>query len=622
MKWNRHAVVVLLTLGLAGPLKAATLFVEAEAFTEKGGWVVDAQFMDQMGSPFLMAHGMGVPVAEAKTSLDVPEAGAYRVLARTRNWAAHWSPNAEAPGRFQVAVNGRPLDTALGTQGTDWAWQAAGTVKLEKGRATLALRDLTGFNGRCDALILTTDDAFQPPAVPAALEAFRRQMGALTAPEGQHACDLIVVGGGLPGICAAITAARLGLKVALLQDRPVLGGNNSSEVRVHLGGRLNLEPYPRLGDVVSEVGPARGGNAKPAAFYEDQRKLDAVKAEPNIALFLNTRGLAVEMDGRRITAVIGRDVVSGKETRFVAPLVLDATGDGVIGALAGAEFRMGREGRDETGEPTAPPKGDRMTMGASVQWYSEETAAPAAFPDLPWGLAFTDASAQRVKMGEWTWETGMNRDQIAEAERIRDYGLMVVFSNWSFLKNRSAHKADYAKRRLAWVAWVAGKRESRRLIGDLVLTEQDLVNRASHPDGTACTTWTVDLHYPDPANTKYFPGEEFLSIAKHQRIHPCPVPYRCLYSKNVDNLFMAGRNISVTHVALGTVRVMRTLGMLGEVTGMAAAVCRKHDCLPRAVYTDHLDDLKALMTRGAGRGAPQPPQRYNPGGTLMETRKP
>jgi len=606
--------------GVAGALQAATLLVETESFADKGGWVVDQQFMDQMGSPFLLAHGMGMPVADASTRLQVPESGTYRVLARTRNWVAHWTQK-DAPGTFQVAVNGKRLGAVLGTQGAEWDWQEAGTVSLEKGDVALALHDLTGFDGRCDALLLTTDAGFKPETDVAKLEAFRRKMGTITAPQSSGHYDLIVVGGGIPGVCASISAARLGLKVALLQDRPVLGGNNSSEVRVHLAGRQNLDPFPRLGDVVSEIGPAKGGNAQPPEYYEDQRKLEAVKAEKNISLFLNTRGLAVEMEGTKIAAVIGRNIETGVETRFVAPLVLDNTGDGVIGALAGAESRYGRESRSETQESTAPETADAQTMGSSVQWYSRDAKQPVAFPDIAWGLPFNDENCERVKMGEWTWETGMKLHQVDEFERVRDYGMLVVYSNWSFLKNRSKVKADYANLRLDWVAYVAGKRESRRLIGDLILKEQDLVDRVIYPDATACTTWTIDLHYPDPKNTKHFPGNEFKSIAKHKAIYPYPIPYRCLYSKNVDNLFMAGRNISVTHVALGTVRVMRTGGMMGEVVGMAASICKKNGCSPRDVYAKHLDELKALMTKGVGLGKEQPPQSYNLGGTLMKTGK-
>ncbi len=221
-------------------------------------------------------------------------------------------------------------------------------------------------------------------------------------------------------------------------------------------------------------------------------------------------------------------------------------------------------------------------------------------------------------MGEWTWETGMNFDQINDFERIRDYGLLVVYSNWSYLKNHLSNNETYRTRDLDWVAYIAGKRESRRLIGDYILTENDLREQKIYEDGTAATTWSIDLHYPDPKNTEHFPEREFKSIAKHQNIYPYPVPYRCLYSCNTDNLFMAGRNISVTHIALGTTRVMRTTGMLGEVVGMAADICRRHQSLPRSVYEKYLDELKELMKKGTGqRGLPNN-QKYNQGGTLQK----
>ena len=206
-----------LTAGLllSSCLVHAGVLVEAEGFVHRGGWVVDQQFMDQMGSPFLMAHGLGRPVADAVTSCEIPEAGTYRVLARTRDWAAPWGRK-EAPGRFQVLVNDTPLPQVLGTAGAEWGWHAAGRVTLEKGTARLALRDLTGFNGRCDALILTTDENFVPESEVARLEAFRRRIGTVRSAQSSETVDLIIAGGGIPGICMAISAARLGLTVALI----------------------------------------------------------------------------------------------------------------------------------------------------------------------------------------------------------------------------------------------------------------------------------------------------------------------------------------------------------------------------------------------------------------------
>jgi hypothetical protein len=599
---------------MTAPSRGDTVFVEAEAFADKGGWVVDQQFMDQMGSPFLLAHGMGRPVKDAETETSV-KGGRYRVFVRTRNWCEEWSGNAEAPGRFLVKVNGKALPSTMGAKGREWAWHEAGTCELAAGAARIALHDLTGFDGRCDAVVLTSDADFTPPNDVRELDALRRRVGAITRAKSEVKADLVVAGGGVAGICAAISAARLGLKVALVNDRPVLGGCNSSEVRVHLGGWTNIGLYPKLGDVVNEIGPAKGGNAKPAAQYEDLRKLDAVRAEKNITLFLDTHVTGVEKKDGRIAALVGRNIETGVETVFRAPLFADCTGDGTVGVMAGAAFRYGREARDETGEKGAVDKADAITMGASVQWYSRAAKAPVPFPDVPWALAFTEKSCEKVKMGEWTWETGMNRDMIGDFEAIRDYGMLVVYSNWAFLKNHSSVKGKYASLKLDWVAYVAGKRESRRLVGDYVMSEKDVVGNVRHPDGTACTTWTIDLHYPDPKNTVNFPGAEFKSIARHTSfLAPYPVPYRCLYSKDVPNLFMAGRHISVTHVALGTVRVMRTLGMLGEVVGMAAKVCMDHECMPRDVYTHHLEELKARMEKGVGTGRAQPPQNYNRGG--------
>jgi hypothetical protein len=191
----------------------------------------------------------------------------------------------------------------------------------------------------------------------------------------------------------------------------------------------------------------------------------------------------------------------------------------------------------------------------------------------------------------------MNRDQISEFEFVRDYGLRVVYGNWAYLKNRFSDCAKFAEKELSWVAYVAGKRESRRLLGDVILCQQDIQESKKFPDACVVTTWTIDLHYPEANNSKYFPGQEFRSIAEHVKISPYPIPYRTLYSKNVENLFMAGRNISVTHVALGTVRVMRTTGMMGEVIGMAAALCVKNKTTPRGVYEKHLDDLIEMMEK-------------------------
>ena len=593
--------VVFLFFSVASTVWAQTILVEAESFEDLGGWVIDQQFMDQMGSPYVLAHGLGEPVNDATTKVEFTKEGKYRVWIRTRDWVAPWKAPG-APGRFQVFINGKPLKTIFGTEGAEWHWQDGGTVEIVNKQAKIALHDLTGFEGRCDAIVFTTDTNFKPPNEGEGLNSFRRKLlGLPGTPENAGQYDLVVVGGGIAGTCSAVSAARLGLQVALIQNRPVLGGNNSSEVRVHLNGKINLPPYPALGNVVRELDSGKRGNAQHASNYDDQKKLRVVQAEKNIHLFLNTHAYKVEKKGSHIAAVIAKNIITGKGLRFEAPLFADCTGDGTIGFLAGADYRMGREGRAQTEESLAPEEPDKMTMGASVQWYTEKTDEFSAFPDCPWALQFNEESCQRLTRGDWDWETGLNRDQITEFESIRDHALRAVYGNWAFLKNSSRDKDKYEKLKLSWVAYVAGKRESRRLLGDVILQQQDIQQKKEFPDAFVTTTWTIDLHYPAPKNTKYFPGEEFRSIAKFTPIEPYPIPYRCFYSRNIGNLMMAGRCISVTHVALGTVRVMRTCGMMGEVVGMASSLCKKHNTDPRGVYKDHLAELQELAKRGVGK---------------------
>ena len=596
--------------------QAADLLVEAESFSNKGGWVVDQQFMDLMGSPYLLAHGMGVPVEDASTEVAFPKRGEYYVYVRTYNWTAPWRQG-EGPGRFTLSVGEEKISQVLGCTGETWMWQEAGKVSVKEKNTVIRLHDLTGFDGRCDAIYFTTKKGDVPPSDLAELDAFRRK--ALHLPDKVPSAgtyDLVVVGAGIAGMSAAVSAARLGCNVALINDRPVVGGNNSSEIRVHLGGRIEMGPYKELGGLQKEFGPEKGGNAQPAATYEDQKKLDWLAREERVSLFLNYRVIGVEKEGDRIVAVTAKHIENGSELRFEAPLFSDCTGDGTVGYLAGADYRMGRESREEFGESIAPEKADKMTMGASVQWYSVETDGPSTFPEFDYGIEFTDESCERVTMGEWTWETGMNFDQIKDFERIRDYGMLVIYSNWSYLKNRLKGNDLYRNRQLGWVAYMAGKRESRRLLGDYILKEDDLTKHVAHEDASFTTTWSIDLHRPDPKNSRYFPNQEFKAVTTHILIYPYPVPYRCLYSRNVENLFMAGRNISVTHVALGTVRVMRTTGMMGEVVGMAASLCKKYDTTPRGVYRYHLNDLKALMKEGVNEKGLPNNQQYNEGGTL------
>lgn len=598
----------------------------ATKFNDKGDWTVEQQFVLQMGSSYLMAHGLGTPLAkDAKTEINIPEDGDYRLWVRTKNWTAFWSEG-KTPGIFQVLVDGKadssefgigntPLDVKAGIDFPDdidtsrearaeraqWYWQKGETYYLTKGSHSIALHDLMGLDGRCDAIILTSTDEVPGDS----LEDYRALREALLGqgkPEDKGNYDLVVIGAGMSGLCAAIAAARLGLKVALVQDRYILGGNNSSEVRVGLGGQINMPPYPSLGYILNEIGPDRIGNARGAHHYQDWKKWDVIAAEPNISLFAGYTVVNAEMKDGKIVAVTAVEATNQNLIRISGNLFSDCTGDANLAVMAGAATMMGREARSEFGETLAPEKADDFTMGVSIEWYCEDWNTPCSFPDsVDWGLKLDEDTVEPVHRANWYWEVGMRDDQIADAEKIRDYGMYVAYSTFSYCKNRLAKKEDWECTHLTWVSHVSGKRESRRIVGDLILREQDLTRPIPYEDGTCTTTWRIDQHYPMEKNSADYPGEEWMSYGKLMPIDPYAIPYRCLYSRDVPNLFMAGRDISVTHVALGSVRVMRTCAMMGEVVGMAAAVCCRRGSMPRDVYTTWFQDLVELMKKGTGR---------------------
>ena len=597
------------------------VLVEAESFElprQGPTWVLDTQFADQMGSPFLLAHGLGEAVKDVSTTVKFPATGEWHVWVRTRDWAAHAGPG---PGSFQLVLDGKALEKiygAEGAKGAAWHWQSGGAVRVESAEAKLTLHDLTGFEGRCDAIAFAKDASadWQPPEDAAALLKFRRDALKLGPVQDAGEFDLVVTGGGYAGLCAAVSAARLGAKVALIQDRAVLGGNASSEVRVGPIGKTNFGPFPRNADIVDRLVGA-----------QDPVQERMVLAEKNVTLFLNTRAYAVEMNGTRVAAVLARDTRTSQERRFRGKLFADCTGDGSIGFLAGAEFRQEREGRDEFSESLAPAgKGDKQMLGSTLYWYSTERTEVQPFPDCPWAMVMPSKDAFEVSKpkyppkisrpdmltaGEWNWEGGFNKNTIEQAEYIRDHNFRAIYGTWDFLKNRGDDKARYSNWKLTWMAFQMGRRESRRLMGDYLLKQQDIELHKVYDDGVVTATWYFDIHFPHPQNSKFWPGEEFRSLAfddpnwktlkgdlpgREITIKPYPVPYRCFYSRNVPNLFMAGRDISVTHAALSSVRVMKTTGMMGTMVGRAAALCRALDCEPRAIYEKHLAALKSLLT--------------------------
>lgn len=587
----KRVLLMVVILG-ASTASAAEVLVEAEGFSDCGGWLLDPQFLDVMGSPYLLAHGLGRPVANAATEVDFPQAGSYRLWVRTKDWVP-----AHHPGVFRVFIAGSELPVTFGNQGKGWGWQDGGQVEVKKGRVRIELRDLTGFDGRCDALFFTTDLDCAPPDRPdEKMAAWRRRLlglpevppsaagskarglrdGSSTTAASEF--DVVVVGGGLAGCSAALSAARRGLDVALIQNRPVLGGNGSPEI--------GITPRGENRSLVQEiVGPDRE---------------QVLRAQSNIHLYLGWHAFRVQRHENRIVSVDAKHTTSNRELRFAAPLFIDCTGNGSIGAWAGAEFRLGREASSEFQESLAPPSADKMHHGNTVVFSARTAAQPAAFPDVPWAIEvakdFADLGGQVVdghdNVGGLThfWEYGQWLDPIQDAEEIRDHLFRAIYGTFANAKRREP--PQNANLELAWVGHVPATGESRRLVGDYLLTENDIRSQRAFPDAVAVCSGHFCLHYPGDKYDFRLGDWKWIAVQQYT------IPLRCLYSRNIDNLLMAGKHISVTHVAGSSTKTMLNGGQTGVATGVAAYLCKKYRTTPRGVYQQHLAELQKILGHG------------------------
>lgn len=427
--------------------------------------------------------------------------------------------------------------------------------------------------------------------------------------------DLVIVGGGLTGTCSAITAARAGIKVILVQDRPVLGGNCSSEVRLWILGATshmgNNNRWARESGVIDEImleNIYRNPDGNPLIF--DTILLEKIVEEKNITLLLNTS--VYDLD-KNPAGSPGEDIItilyafcSQNSTQYTlsAPLFCDASGDGIVGFLSGAAFRMGAESTEEFGEKFAPDKSYGELLGHSMYFYSKDVGRPVKF--IPPSFALQDITEiPRYKTFNpkdfgcrlWWLEYGGRLDTVHDTEKIKWELWKVVYGAWNYIKN-SGSFPEAENMTLEWVGTIPGKRESRRFEGDYMLKQQDIVEQKAFEDTVAFGGWSLDLHPADGVYSDQSGCNQWHSKGVY------PIPYRCYYSKNISNLFIAGRIISATHVAFASTRVMATAAAGGQAVGIAAALCKKLNCSPRQLGQSYLKDLQLELWR-AGQYLPQ-----------------
>ncbi len=425
--------------------------------------------------------------------------------------------------------------------------------------------------------------------------------------------DIVVIGAGVSGICAAVAAARMGSKVALLHDRPVPGGNSSSEVGVQINGACynaiySPSVYARETGVVEEIkqllyhydkGSARRRGCYDAAF------LDIIYAEKNIDLYLNTLAIDAKLADGSIESVYCVQLGSEREYTFGAKIFIDASGDGHIAHRAGAEFMQGREGKAEYDESLAPETADSYTHGHTIMFYSSrsdrkvEYVRPKFAHDITKLPFFKDLGSKHRLFhrasdgsfnGLWWIEYGGQLDTIYNNEDITLELRKLVYGFWDYIKN-SGDFEDVDNLVLERVCPVPGKRESRRFVGDYVLSQNDIAEKREFHDACFVGGWPMDVHAPKGIYDDGFATHWNFVEGMYN------IPFRTLYSKNVPNLLFAGRNISCTQVAFGSTRVSGTCGASGQASGTAAHLCVKHGCFPRGVYEKHIAELQSLLLR-------------------------
>jgi hypothetical protein len=412
--------------------------------------------------------------------------------------------------------------------------------------------------------------------------------------------EVAVIGGGAAGICAAVAAARNGSKVALVQDRPVLGGNASSEIRVHLNGvnNINGKAERETGIIEELLLHNRFENEQESYPVFDHILYDFVVREPNITLMLNTQAIDTVMEGNTIKSALCWQSTTEKMFTIIAPIFIDCSGDGLLAAKAGAEYRTGREGKAEFNETYAPDKPDGWQMGATLLMSSKDMGRPMKYSPPSYAIKYTHKGAHPrrhfkwFKDGIWWIEVGSNDDIIADAEVNRHKLMGYLHGVWDYIKN-SGNFPEAKNLALDWVGSLPGRRESRRFIGDYIVSERDMTEHRHFDDAVAFGGWSLDEHNPGGIEDISEPPSYFHYHFKEVY----QFPFRSLYSKNISNLMFAGRNVSQTHIALSSSRIMATCALMGQAVGTAATICNKQGILPREVGQKYIDELQEQLMR-------------------------
>lgn len=555
-----------------------------------------------MGQAYLMAADKpGIPVKPAVHSFKLQSDGNYRVWVRTKNWKVP-----EAPGKFILSVDDNKLGNICGKMPADkWYWELAGSIELKAGIHTIKAIDLTGWLSRFAAIIITDDIDFTPsPEVERLLNQRNEIKKIIPSIKQSKGWDFVVVGAGPGGVPAAISAARAGLKTALINSRSHLGGNSSDEGTIGYDGAACHNPGMAETGIANEI--------KNIKWHNDitwQKALEMLaENEPNLTVFNNTLCINANVKNDKIVSAVCIDTITLVKTEFFATVFADCSGDGWLGYFSGAKYRVGREAFAETGEELAPINPDTLTMSGCIcgitkdglkkrSFYAEDAGKPVDFtlPDfaikLPEGEKLC-RTAEQTNIAEWWLENSNDYDDLFEAEYARDSLVRLALGYFDWLKNSNATKDKMRNYELKELALYNSKRENRRIIGDYILTQNDCIEKTKFDDAVSYSGWAIDLHHPKGI----FSGAEGV-FYKNIAVGITEIPYRCLYSKNIGNLFVASRCASFTHIALGTTRVESTLATLGQVVGTAAWFCVKNEMTPREVGESYITQLKQRLLK-------------------------